>query len=44
MLLFIEESMSAGRDAFLSGTQILKIRKNTYGILAFTPSADLKPH
>jgi hypothetical protein len=44
MLLFIEESMNAGRDAFLSGAQIVKIRKNACDILAGTSFADLKPH
>ncbi|MGL6080234.1 hypothetical protein [Methyloversatilis discipulorum] len=44
MLLFIEESMNAGRDAFLSGAQIVKMRKIASGILAGTSSADLQVH
>jgi hypothetical protein len=34
MLLFIEESMNAGRDAFLSSVQFVKIGKIASGILA----------
>jgi hypothetical protein len=44
MLLFIEESMNAGRDAFLSGAQIVKMRKIASGILAGTSSAGLQVH